>query len=82
MHQIRIKGSNTVIHAIFVLWLGNPISGKVAVLQKYSIPLAVTGGLICSLIVPLVGAFFIDILNALVIQFFIGLAIMQQAISP
>jgi ESS family glutamate:Na+ symporter len=34
------------------------------------------------LIVPLVGAFFIDILNAVVIKFFLGLPIMQQAISP
>ena len=56
MHEIRIEGSNIVILAIFVLWLGNLITGKVAVLQKYSIPLAVTGGLICSLIVALIGA--------------------------
>ena len=31
------------------------------------------------LVVPLVGAFFVDILNALVIKFFIGLPFMQQA---
>ena len=31
------------------------------------------------LIVPLVGAFFIDLLNAAVIKFFIGLPLLQQA---
>ena len=34
------------------------------------------------LIVPLVGAFFIDLLNAMVIKFFIGLPLLQQAPLP
>ena len=34
------------------------------------------------LVIPLVGAFFIDLLNALVIKFFIGLPFMQQAPLP
>ena len=34
------------------------------------------------LIVPLVGAFFIDLLNAAVIKFFIGLPLLQQASLP
>jgi ESS family glutamate:Na+ symporter len=33
------------------------------------------------LVVPLIGAFFIDIMNALVIKFFLDLPIMQQAVS-
>ena len=31
------------------------------------------------LVIPLVGAFFIDILNAVIIKFFLGLPMMQQA---
>jgi ESS family glutamate:Na+ symporter len=31
------------------------------------------------LVIPLVGAFFIDLLNALIIKFFIGLPVMQNA---
>ena len=34
------------------------------------------------LVIPLVGAFFIDLLNALVIKFFIGLPFIQQAPLP
>ena len=34
------------------------------------------------LVVPLVGAFFVDILNAMTIKFFLGLPIMQQALPP
>ena len=56
MEAIQIEGSHIIILAILVLWLGNLITGKVAVLQKYSIPLAVTGGLICSIVVALIGA--------------------------
>jgi len=32
------------------------------------------------LVIPLVGAFFIDLLNALVIKFFVGLPMMQQTL--
>jgi ESS family glutamate:Na+ symporter len=34
------------------------------------------------LVIPLVGAFFVDLLNAMVIKFFIGLPFMQQAPLP
>lgn len=34
------------------------------------------------LVIPLVGAFFIDLLNALVIKFFIGLPLLQNAPLP
>jgi ESS family glutamate:Na+ symporter len=55
MNEIRIEDSDIIILAILVLWLGNLITGKVVSLQKYSIPIAVTGGLICS-VVALIGA--------------------------
>ncbi len=31
------------------------------------------------IVIPLIGAFFVDIINALVIKFFLGLPMMQQA---
>jgi ESS family glutamate:Na+ symporter len=34
------------------------------------------------LVIPLVGAFFIDLVNALVIKFFIGLPLLQEAPLP
>jgi len=33
------------------------------------------------LVIPLVGAFFFDLVNALVIKFFVGLPIMAQAVQ-
>jgi ESS family glutamate:Na+ symporter len=33
------------------------------------------------IVIPLIGAFFVDILNALVIKFFLGLPMMQQAVT-
>ena len=33
------------------------------------------------LVIPLVGAFFIDILNALIIKFFLGLPLMQKGVE-
>ena len=33
------------------------------------------------LVIPLIGAFFVDLMNALVIKFFLALPIMQQAAS-
>jgi ESS family glutamate:Na+ symporter len=34
------------------------------------------------LVIPLVGAFFIDLLNAMLIKFFIGLPLLQNAPLP
>ena len=51
MDELKIDGADVIIVAIFVLWLGTVITNKVALLKKYSIPVAVTGGLICSVLV-------------------------------
>lgn len=56
MEEIVFKGSDIVIAAILVLAIGSAITKRVAVLSKFSIPIAVTGGLFCSLLVAIIGA--------------------------
>ncbi len=54
--DILVAGSDIVILAILVLWIGNVITQKVSFLQKNSIPIAVTGGLLCSVIVAVINS--------------------------
>ena len=56
MDEILVKGSDIVILAILVLWVGDRITRKVQLLSRYSIPIAVTGGLLCSILVAVIGA--------------------------
>ena len=56
MDEIVIGGSDIVIGAILVLAVGNAITQKVAALRKFSIPIAVTGGLLCSIVVAIISA--------------------------
>tara|TARA_R110002049_G_scaffold185580_3_gene353785 strand:- start:5164 stop:6375 length:1212 start_codon:yes stop_codon:yes gene_type:complete len=54
MNEILVSGSDIIILAILVLWLGNVITNKIGFLRKYSIPVAVTGGLLCSIVVAVI----------------------------
>ena len=56
MDEIVVKGSDIIIMAILVLAVGNAITQKVAALRKFSIPIAVTGGLLCSIVIAIIGA--------------------------
>ena len=56
MNEILVEGSDLIILAILVLWVGDRITQKVHLLSKYSIPIAVTGGLLCSIIVAIIGS--------------------------
>ena len=56
MDEIVIGGSDVVIWAILVLAVGNAITQKVTALRKFSIPIAVTGGLLCSIVVAVISA--------------------------
>ena len=56
MQEILVQGSDLILIAILVLWVGNRITLAVPLLSKYSIPIAVTGGLLCSIIVAIIGA--------------------------
>lgn len=57
MDRIYVTGADIVIAAIIVLWVGNRITQSVSLLSKYSIPIAVTGGLLCSFVIAAIGAF-------------------------
>lgn len=56
MEKIVVQGPDIVILAILVLWVGDQITRRAALLSKYSIPIAVTGGLLCSIIVAIIEA--------------------------
>lgn len=56
MEEVVVKGSDVIIVAIIVLWVGNWITEKVRFLRQYSIPIAVTGGLLCSVIVAIIAS--------------------------
>ncbi len=49
--EYTLGGANIVVLAVAVWFLGTFINKKIPFLERYSIPVAVTGGLICSLIV-------------------------------
>lgn len=49
--EYTVSGANIVALAVAVWFVGTFINRKIAFLERYSIPVAVTGGLLCSLIV-------------------------------
>lgn len=51
MNELQINGVDTLIVSLIVLYVGNLLTRRIGFLERYSIPQAVTGGLICSLIV-------------------------------
>ena len=57
MNEINVAGSDIIILAILVLVVGNAITQKLEFLRKFSIPIAVTGGLLFSIVVAIVGVF-------------------------
>ena len=50
----NVTGVNVLVLGILVWFLGTWLTGKLPFLRRFSIPPAVTGGLICSLIVMLI----------------------------
>lgn len=51
--EITIENLEVLIVAILVLFLGGSLTHRFALLRKYNIPTAVTGGIVCSLVVAL-----------------------------
>ncbi len=49
--EYTISGANILALAVAVWFIGTFVNKKVPVLERYSIPVAVTGGLLCSMIV-------------------------------
>ena len=54
MDEIQVDVVDTLILSIIVLFVGNLLTRRVSFLERYSIPQAVTGGIICSLIVLII----------------------------
>ncbi|BAO45577.1 sodium/glutamate symporter [Thiolapillus brandeum] len=54
--EVTIDNLNIIIVAVLVLALGRLVNRKAAFLEKYNIPYAVTGGILCSLVVLLLAA--------------------------
>ena len=49
--EYTIEGANILALAVAVWFLGTIINKKVVLLERYSIPVAVTGGLLCSIVI-------------------------------
>jgi ESS family glutamate:Na+ symporter len=50
---VELDPVRVLVLSILVLWLGAAITSRVALLRRLSIPIAVTGGILCSLVVAL-----------------------------
>jgi len=48
---VELDAVHVLVLAIVVLWIGAQITSNLALLRRFSIPIAVTGGLLCSLVV-------------------------------
>ena len=48
--QFTLIGTNLVIASILVLAVGKFLNGKISILNRFNIPVAVTGGLLCSML--------------------------------
>lgn len=59
--QYELTGANVVIVSLFVLWFGNLLTNKVAFLKNNNIPVPVTGGLICSVVIAILRASGVEI---------------------
>lgn len=57
MQTIEIAGADVLIVAIVVWFLGTYLTSRIRFLKHYNIPAAVTGGLVCSLLVTMVYVF-------------------------
>ncbi|MEX0332024.1 MAG: sodium/glutamate symporter [Puniceicoccaceae bacterium] len=56
MSEFAVTPVDTLIVSIVVLYMGNVLTRKIGLLKKYSIPQAVTGGLLVSLLVLAIGS--------------------------
>ena len=49
---------DTFVLSIIVLFVGMTLTRRARILKKYNIPPAVTGGLICSIVIAVISIFF------------------------
>ncbi len=55
--DFEISTANSIVVAILVLGLGTQVNSRTGILNRFNIPAAVTGGVICSSIVALIAVF-------------------------
>ena len=55
--QVELKNLEVLIVAIAVLWVGRWLTRRFPILDRYNIPLAVSGGILCSLVVAMIAGF-------------------------
>ncbi len=88
--QFLIEGPNLIIGSILVLAVGNFLNSKIDFLSRYNIPVAVTGGLLCSVLVMVLYKgwgfkvdFDLELRNTLLLAFFstIGLSAKFSALA-
>lgn len=82
-HQYTLDGTNLVITSILVLAAGRFLNGRISVFNRFNIPVAVTGGLLCSIVLMILYKGFgfrvdvdMELRNLLLLTFFstIGLS--------
>jgi ESS family glutamate:Na+ symporter len=88
--QYLMQGPNLVVASVLVLALGGYLNRKVSVLSRFNIPVAVTGGLLCSAFLTVLYSGFnlrvdfdLELRNLLLLTFFstIGLSAKLNALA-
>jgi len=88
--QYLIEGANLIVASVLVLAVGNFLNGKIPLLTRFNIPVAVTGGLLCSSLLTALYLgwnfrvdFDLELRNILLLTFFstIGLSAKLSALA-
>ena len=66
MVEYTIEGMNILALAVGVWFIGTTINKKVPIMERYSIPVAVTGGLLCSVAITAIYYAFDITINSIV----------------
>ena len=81
--SVEVSTANSIVIAILVLAFGTKVNARIALLNRFNIPAAVTGGVVCSVVVAMIGlladrqiVFDMSIRDSLLLVFFstIGLS--------
>jgi ESS family glutamate:Na+ symporter len=53
--SVEVSTANSIVIAILVLAFGTNVNARIALLNRFNIPAAVTGGVVCSVVVAMIG---------------------------
>jgi ESS family glutamate:Na+ symporter len=56
--DIEVAGSRVLVASVLTLWFGSRVTARIPALRRFSIPVAVTGGILVSLVVALLATAF------------------------